>query len=339
MQAYQLQPGASFQTLSRQDLHSRPLQPHEVRVRIGAAGLNFRDLMVADGSYPTGFSGPLVPLGDAAGTVIETGASVQRFKAGDRVVNTYFPGWVDGHPTPANTAGSYGVTLPGVLADEAVFDEQALAVTPSHLDDVEAATIACAGITAWNALFVEGGLQPGGAALMLGTGGVSIWALQLAHAAGARTFITSSDDGKLARARELGAHETINYRTHPEWQQEVLARTQAEGVDVVVEVGGNGTLARSVAASRMGGRIALVGGVSGFSSELNLLSVIGGARRLAGIYVGSRRMFEDLLRFVSLHQLRPVVDRAFGFGDAAQAYARIEGGRHFGKVVVDVTRR
>ena len=337
MQAYQIQPGGTARSLSRHDLPSRPLAPHEVRVRLGAAGLNFRDLMVADGSYPTPTGRPLVPLGDGAGTVVETGAAARRFQVGDRVVNTYFPGWIDGRPTAASTTVSYGVSVDGVLAEEAVFDEQALVATPAHLDDVEAAAIACAGITAWNALFVEGGLQPGGTALMLGTGGVSIWALQLARAAGARALITSSDAGKLARARALGAHGTINYRTHPEWQDEVLRLTGGQGADVVVEVGGQGTLARSVAASRMGGRIAVIGGVSGFSSELSLLSLIGGARRLAGIYVGSRSMFEDLLRFVSLHQLRPVVDHAFGFGEAGEANAQLASARHFGKLVIDVT--
>lgn len=336
MQAFHIRPGGNASSLVRADAPRRPLGPNAVRVRIHVAGLNYRDLMLAWGQYVVGHDGPVIPLADGAGEVIETGAAVTRFQAGDRVVNTYFPDWIDGAASPANTAASPGASIDGVLAEEAVFHEAALAAIPEHLDWAEAATLSCAGITAWNALFVAGGLKPGGTALMLGTGGVSVWALQLAKAAGARTVITSSDDGKLARARQLGAGDTINYRTTPEWQDEVQRLTG--GADVVVEVGGHGTLQRSIAASRMGGHIAVIGGVSGFSSDLDLLPLIAGAKRLSGIFVGSRTMFDDLLRFVSLHRLRPVVDQVFAFGDAPAAYARLEGGGHFGKIVVDVAR-
>jgi NADPH:quinone reductase-like Zn-dependent oxidoreductase len=309
MHAYQIQPG-QLDSLTRTDLPRVALAPGQVRVRLHAAGLNYRDLMFAWGHYGPGQRERVIPLTDGAGEVIETAPGVTRVKVGDRVANTYFPDWIDGEPTPASTALTYGTTLDGVLADEAVFDAEALVHVPAHLEWAEAAALACAGITAWNALFVEGRLKPGGTALMLGTGGVSMWALQLARAAGARTVITSSDDGKLARARDLGAHETINYRDTPEWQDEVLRHTAGRGVDVVVEVGGQGTLQRSIASARMGGHVSVVGGVSGFTSELSLIPLLAGARRLSGIFVGHRTMFEDLLRFVALHQIRPVVDQA-----------------------------
>jgi NADPH:quinone reductase-like Zn-dependent oxidoreductase len=337
MNAWKLKAGSGVAALTRTDTAIRAPGPHDVVVKIHAASLNYRDLMFARGDYLGLGDTPLVPLADGAGEVIEVGAQVTRFRPGDRVINTYFPHWIDGAPAPWKVSESAGAQVDGVLAERFVAGEQAFVAIPEHLSYEEAATMSCAGITAWNALFADGGAHPGSTVALLGTGGVSIWALQLAHAAGLRTIITSSSDEKLERARKLGADETINYRATPEWQDEVLRLTDGAGADIVVEVGGRDTLPRSIAATKMGGIVSIIGGVSGFAGpELALLPVIGGIRRLQGIMVGSRAMLEDVGRLVAARQIRPVVDRVFGFDEAPEAYAWLQGGNHFGKVVIRV---
>jgi NADPH:quinone reductase-like Zn-dependent oxidoreductase len=337
MQAYQIVAGHDIAGLQPFQPESREPGPHEVRVRIRAVSLNYRDLMVAQGNYLAISGEPVVPTSDGAGEVIAVGREVTRFRPGDRVVTSFFPKWLDGEPTPVNTAGSLGAIADGVLGEEVVLHEDALVAMPEHLDFVEASTLPCAAVTAWNTLFVAGGLKPGQSVLLLGTGGVSIWALQLAKAAGLRTIITSSSDAKLARARDLGADETINYRTTPEWQEEVLRLTGGRGVDLVVEVGGEGTLGRSLACARYGGTVAVIGGVSGFgASGIAPIDLIGGGKRLVGIYVGSRAMAEDLYRFVGTAGIRPVVDRVFPFTQSREAYQYLADGQHFGKVVIRV---
>lgn len=268
--------------------------------------------------------------------MIETGAGVTRLRAGDRVVTSYFPDWVEGAVTPEKTVFSLGANTDGVLAEEIVLHESALAHAPAGLGFVEAATLTCAGVTAWNAMFVEGKLKAGDTVLLLGTGGVSIWGLQLAKAADVQAIITSSSDDKLERARALGATATINYRKTPEWQEEVLKLTQGRGADLVLEVGGKGTLQRSIAATRTGGTVAIIGGVDGgFASEVQLLDLIAGARQLTGIFVGSRAMLEQLARCVETAGIKPVVDRVFSFDQAREAHSYLQqGGQHFGKVVI-----
>jgi NADPH:quinone reductase-like Zn-dependent oxidoreductase len=336
MQAYRVFYGRGQSSLERFERKTPAPGAHEVQVRVHAVSLNYRDLMIARGDYPTSSDTPPIAIADGAGEVAAVGAQVTRFRVGDRVAATYFTDWLDGAPTPENTARVPGASVDGMLAEEVVMHEDALVAVPQHLDFNEASTLTCAGVTAWNALFVTGRVKPGNSVLLLGTGGVSIWALQLAKAAGLRTFITSSSDEKLKRARALGADETINYRTFPEWDQEVLRLTGGRGVDLVVEVGGHGTLNRSVAAARPGGTIALVGGVDGFAAELEIMPVLGGAKHLTGIVVGSRAMFEDLNRFVEAARIRPTIDRVFEFGHAPEALAYLKSGGHFGKVVVKV---
>ncbi|KUY95411.1 NADPH:quinone oxidoreductase [Burkholderia territorii] len=337
MHAWQIKPGDGIAALRRIDATPRAVGPTDVVVRIHSAALNYRDLMFARGDYLGIGKDALIPVADGAGEVVETGRDVTRFKPGDRVINTYFPHWIDGPPTPQKVSGSPGAQFDGVLAEHFVSDEAALVAIPAHLDYDEAATLSCAGITAWNALFADGGLGPGSTVVLLGTGGVSIIALQLAHAAGVRTIVTSSSDAKLERARALGADATINYRTTPEWQHEVLRLTGGAGTDLVLEVGGHDTLPRSVAATRLGGIVSVIGGVSGFGGpELGLLSLIGGIRKLHGIMVGSRAMLDDVVRLVDAKRIRPVVDRVFGFDEAPQAYAYLQSGQHFGKVVIRV---
>ena len=337
MQAYQIVSGAHVAGLERVERPAPVAGLHEVLVRTHAVSLNYRDLMFARGQYGPAADHPMIPVADGAGEVIAIGAGVTRFKPGDRVINTYFPDWIDGRPTPAKTRDSFGAQIDGVLAEQFVTHEDALVAIPAHLDYAEAATLSCAGITAWNAIFVEAALKPGDSVLLLGTGGVSIIALQLAKAAGLRAIVTSSSDDKLERARALGADAVINYRDTPEWQNEVLRLTDGIGVDAVVEVGGEGTLARSIQAARMGGTVAVIGGVTGFGgTQVDPLALITGVKRLAGIFVGSRAMLDALAKFVEVNRIVPVVDRVFDFGQAREAYEHLEASKHFGKVVVRV---
>jgi NADPH:quinone reductase-like Zn-dependent oxidoreductase len=339
MQAYRIHAGKNIEGLEIFEASPRSVEPHEVRVRVGAVSLNYRDLMVAHGAYPVSTDRPLIPCSDGAGEVLTVGAAVTRFKPGDRVAGAFFTDWIEGEPTPQKTAASLGAGIDGVLCEEVVLSENALVAIPTHFDFVEAATLPCAAVTAWNALFVCGDLKPGASVLLLGTGGVSIWALQLAKAAGLRAIITSSSDDKLERARALGADEIINYRKTPEWQDAVRQMTGGRGVDLVVEVGGQDTAPRSLAATRMGGTVAIIGGVSGFGGGLAPGALIFGAARACGIFVGSRAMFENLNRFVEINGIQPVVDRVFPFEQAREAYAHLASGQHFGKIAIRVGDR
>lgn len=337
MQAYQITGGQGIGSLKRVALTLRELGPYEVRVRIKAVSLNFRDLMVARGDYLSTAADPVIPGSDAAGVVVAVGAGVTRYQTGDRVMGAFMPDWIDGEPTPVNTARAPGAATDGVLASEVIFAEHGLVAIPDSLSDEQAATLPCAAVTAWNALFVAGRARAGQTALLLGTGGVSIWGLQLAKAAGLRAIITSSSADKLARARELGADGLVNYRDTPEWQDEVLRLTGGEGAHVVLEVGGEGTLTRSVAAARMGGAIGIIGGVSGFAATpVSPLALIAGNKRLEGIFVGSRKMLEDVVRVVDTSRIAPVIDRVYGFDDAPAAFEHLASGRHFGKIVIRV---
>lgn len=336
MITYQIKSGRQIAGLEQVQRQIPLLGANDVHVRMHAVALNYRDLMIADGKYLTTGGKPVIPCSDGAGEVIAVGQQVTRFRVGDRVSTSFFPNWIDGAPTPQNTAATLGSDRNGVLAEEVILHETSWVAFADHLTYVEAATLPCAGVTAWNSLFVEGNLRAGDSVLLLGTGGVSVWALQIAKAAGLQTIITSSSDEKLVRARSLGAAVTINYKTTPEWQNEVLRLTEGRGVDLVLEVGGQGTLARSIASARMGGTIAIIGGVSGFGGELDPLVLIGGAKRLSGIFVGSRRMLEDLNCFVSVAEIHPVVDCIFPFHQARNAYTHLATAGHFGKVVIEV---
>lgn len=337
MHAYQITPGAGIVSLEHVVLPKRELQHSEVRVKVRAVALNYRDLMVAHGSYPTSGEGAVVPGSDAAGEVVEVGPGVARVQVGDRVATNFFPAWVDGKVAPEKTAVTLGAGGAGALTEELVIHEDGLSAVPAHLSFEEAATLTCAGVTAWNALFVEGGLKAGDTVLLLGTGGVSIWALQLARAAGVRTIITSSSDAKLERAHALGADVLINYRKTPEWQEEVLRATGGNGVDLVLEVGGQDTLARSIASVAMGGKVAAIGGLGGgFETSIQLLGLVVGGKSMSGIYVGSRKMQEDLSRLVSQRTIKPVLDSVFDIHQAREAYQHLASGNHFGKVVIRV---
>ena len=340
MRAYQILPGANIDGLQCIDYPDRELGAGEVRIRVHAVSLNYRDLMVASGNYLVTVDDPIIPCSDGAGEVLATGPGVTRVQKGDRVAGSFFPLWLDGAPSPEKTRHALGGDIDGMLAEEVILHEDALALIPPGLDFLEAATMPCAAVTAWNAIFVSSNqIKPGDTVLLLGTGGVSILGLQLARAAGLRTIVTSSSDDKLARARELGAHHTINYRSIPEWHDEVLHLTRNMGANVVLEVGGQGTVNRSVSAAAMGGTVAIIGGVSGFGGEVNPASLLATAKRMVGIYVGSRTMLEDVMRFADTTGVKPVIDRVFPFSQAQEAYRYMESGSHFGKVVIDVTDR
>lgn len=338
MKAYRIRGGAGIGSLESFEPAAVALAPGQVRVKVRAVSLNFRDLMVADGSYPTDSDEPVIPASDASGEIVEVGPGASRWNVGDRVATSFFPHWHHGAATAHNSRDPFGASVDGVLAQEIVVSQESLFAVPAHLDDAQAATLTCAGVTAWNAMFVEARLRPGQSVLLLGTGGVSIWGLQLAKAAGLEAIVTSSSDEKLERAKALGASATINYRTHPQWQQQVRELTGGRGVDAVLEVGGKGTLQRSIEAAAMNGTIAIIGGVSGFAGEFDPFALIMGAKRLSGIFVGSRGMGEDLSRFVGVNAIVPVVDRVFGFDQAREAYEYLKSGAHFGKVVIEVAR-
>ncbi len=332
--AYSIRRGAGVDNLTRVTRARVKLGPHDVRVRMRAVALNYRDLMVARGD--SGVPGlDIVPASDGAGEVVEVGAKVFRFRAGERVIGAFFPDWHDGAPETAMTARALGGTADGVLAEEVVMDENAWVAMPAHLDFVEAATIPCAGVTAWHALFALDPLKPGDSVLLLGTGGVSTWALQLAKAAGLRVVITSSDDAKLERAAALGADATINYRRTPEWQDEALRLTRGRGVDRVLDIGGPDTLPRSITAARTGATIAVIGRLTGSAGvTIDPAALFIGSKRLAGVLVGSRAMTAALVRFVEAAGIRPVIDRRFDFAEARDAYAYLGSAQHFGKVVI-----
>ena len=308
--------------------------PGQVLVRMRAFSLNFRDLMVVTGRYGRGSVPPgLVPLSDGAGEVVEVGAGVTRVAPGDRVAGIFMQSWLGGEIAEDHAASALGGSIDGVLAEYVVLDQQGLVILPSHLSFEQGATLPCAAVTAWNALHGQRPLRPGQSVLVLGTGGVSIFALQLAHAAGARVIATSSSDAKLERARGLGASDLINYRQVPEWHERVLALTGNRGVDHVVEVGGAGTLARSLMASRVGGAVHLIGLLSG-AAEIDPMAILRRSVTLRGVYVGSREMFEDLNRAVAWHRLAPVIDRVFARDEVLAAYRHLAAQAHFGKVVI-----
>lgn len=309
--------------------------PGQVLVRVRATSLNYRDLLVSDGRYGK-VALPLIPLSDGAGEIAAVGEGVTRWKTGDRVAGAFFQGWPSGpfRGEMANTA--LGGALNGMLAEYVALSADGVVAIPPHLNFEEAATLPCAALTAWQALVTRGNVSANETVLLLGTGGVSIFALQFAKMHGARVIITSSSDEKLARAKKLGADETINYRSTPDWEKEVFRLTGEAGVNQVVEVGGAGTFVKSLRSVRPGGQVHLVGGVSGFTGEVPLGEIIRKLIVVRGIYVGSRAMFEAMNRAITLHQTKPVVDRVFAFADAPAAYHYQQSGKHFGKVVIAI---
>ena len=330
MRAVRIIQGGGLEGLTRVELPDPRPAADEVLIRVRATSLNYRDLMMARAARET-----IIPLSDGAGEVVAIGDGVTRFAVGDRVAGCFFPGWIDGAVAPEYTRVALGGgTRDGMLAELVALPEQAVVATPPHMSDEEAATLPCAALTAWNAIFVQQQLLPGQTVLLLGTGGVSIAGLQLARMAGLRTIITSSSDEKLQRARALGADETINYRTRPDWDRAVLDLTEGRGADLVLEVGGEGTFATSNACVRTGGSIVIIGGLAREAAATTTVPLVARDVHATRIYVGSRRMFEDMNRALVLHAIHPVVDRTFEFDKVVEAYEHLAAQSHFGKVVI-----
>lgn len=306
----------------------------EVLMRVRAASLNRRDVYVLNGQYPMPPRPALVPLSDGAGEVVSVGAGVTRFKAGDRVAAIFFQRWLDGRPDAEALSFALGGQIDGMLSEYVCLSQEGLVRIPEGYSFEEAATLPCAAVTAWNGLVTRGRMRAGDNVLILGTGGVSIFGLQFAQAAGARPIITSSSDEKLARAKALGAAGTINYVRSPEWSGEVRAATGGVGAHQVLEVGGAGTLRQSLASLAPGGHLALIGGLSGFGGEIPVMALLHANTTASGIYVGSRADFEAMNAYIDRHRIRPVIDHTYDLEHASSAYQRIEAGRHFGKVVI-----
>lgn len=333
MQQWQIQSfGIDSLTLVERD--SPTAGPGQVKVRVQAVSLNFRDLMMVKGLYNPKLALPRVPCSDGAGEIVAIGEGVTEWKIGDRVAGIFMQNWLDGEPAPVKTRGALGGDIDGMLATEVVLHQQGLVRVPDHLTWAEAATLPCAGVTAWNALFSACDTRPGDTVLIQGTGGVSIFALQFAKLAGARVLGTSSSDEKLERAKSLGLDEGLNYRTTPDWEKWAHEQTGGEGVDLVVEVGGSGTLPRSIRAVRVGGTISQIGVLSGVAEAIDVRPVLTRHVRIHGVYVGSRADFVAMNKAVRETNLRPVVGDTFAFADAPEALRRMESAQHFGKIVV-----
>ena len=306
----------------------------QVLVKVRAVSLNFRDLMVVKGQYNPKLKMPMIPCSDAAGEVAAVGEGVTRVKVGDRVCGIFMQGWLGGEVTEAAARTAMGGAIDGVLAQSVLLSQEGVVPIPEHLSFREAATLPCAAVTAWHAVVVRGQVRAGDTVLTLGTGGVSMFALQFGVMSGARVIATSSSDDKLARARSMGAWETINYKTTPDWEERVRKLTGG-GVDQVVEVGGSGTLMKSLRAVRMGGTVCVIGALSGGAGgDLSPVPILMKSIRVQGIFVGSREMFEAMSRAIITHRMKPLVDRGFAFEEAREAMHYMESGSHFGKVVI-----
>jgi NADPH:quinone reductase-like Zn-dependent oxidoreductase len=335
LKAYELHPEEGFAALQIVD---RPepsaLGAHDVRVRVRAVSLNYRDLVVARASKKR--PKRIVPVSDGAGEVIAVGDAVTRVKIGDRVAASFFPTWISGAFAEEHHANALGGSLDGMLAEQAVLAERAWVKIPSHFSFEQAATLPCAGVTAWHALFEAATLRPGDTVLVQGTGGVSIFALQLARATGVDVIATSSSADKRARLERLGAARTIDYREDPKWGDAVRAAAGGRGVDLAVEVGGAGTFDQSIKALRYGGTMSLLGILAGTQGPIDTYSIFHKQIRVHGVYVGSVAMFEDFVRALEASKIEPIIDQVFPFAEARAAYEHLASGKHFGKVVIRV---
>lgn len=317
---------------------SAPLPPDGIRVRPKAVSLNFRDFLMVQGLYNPKLPLPLIPCSDGVGEVMEVGEAVSGFQKGDRVCSTMIPDWAEGQPGHHILKTTLGGPVNGLLATEVVLPQQAWIKVPDEISDHAAACLPVAGLTAWTALSEFGQIGPQSKVLLLGTGGVSMMALQIAKAFGASVAITSSSDEKLDRAKGLGADVGINYRQHPKWSKEVLAWAP-QGVDLVVEVGGAGTFNQSIKAVRIGGKVALIGVLAQSSDPIQLVPVLMKNICVQGILVGHRRAFAEYIDFVAKHRIQPVIDQVFeGLDQAKLAFSTMASGSHFGKLVVDLSR-
>ena len=334
MRGYTLAPAGTAYTLAAFDRPDPVPAPGRVVVRVRAAAVNYRDHIILHNLAGRDVIGR-VPLSDGAGEVVAVGPGVTGWKVGDRVAGCFFQGWRGGRFDMAYHKTDLGGSIDGMLAERVELDAAGLVAVPDYLTFEEAACLPCAGLTAYYALVVRGGLAAGDTVVTLGTGGVSAFAVQIAHAAGATAYVTSSSDAKIARAVGLGAAAGVNYLTHPDWDREILALTGGKGADHVLEIGGPGTLGRSLGCLAAGGHLALIGVLTGFGpSNASLFPAAVKNARVSGIYVGSRADFEAFTAFLTAHRIRPVIDRVYPLADAAEAYAALAAGGQFGKIVI-----
>jgi NADPH:quinone reductase-like Zn-dependent oxidoreductase len=310
--------------------------PGQVVVRMRAASLNYRDLRMVEGVYNPRQSLPLVPASDGVGEVIALGDGVTRVKTGDRVSPIFAQSWLAGTPTTPQLRSTLGGPIDGTLAELMAVDAEGVVPVPEYLTDVEAASLPCAALTAWNALVTLGRVRPGDTVVTQGTGGVSIFGVQLARLLGARIIATTGSDDKIERLRELGAHEVINYKRDPEWGKSARALTGGRGVDLVLDVGGGTTLAQAIRAVRPAGHISVIGVLAGVASDLNLLPILMQGLRLQGVFVGHRESFEAMNRALAESRLKPVVDRVFPLEQTREALEHLKSGQHFGKVCIQI---
>ena len=338
MRAYQLpKGGAGIEALIKADRPDPKPAYRQVLVKVKACSLNFRDLAIARGSYRMPVRENVIPLSDGAGEVIEAGPGVTRVQVGDRVAGNFFQRWSGGAPAADVHKSALGGGIDGMLAEYAVLEEDGVVKIPDHLTLEEGATLPCAAVTVWHAMVEHAKLKAGDTVLLQGTGGVSIFGLQFARAMGIRAVITSSSDEKLARAKAIGAAFGINYRTTPDWERTAMEFTGGVGVDHVVEVGGAATLTRSFGAIRPGGKVTLIGGLSGGATELNPALIFGRRANVQGISVGSTQMFEAMNRAVAANAIKPVIDKVFSFEDVQAAFRHMAAGAHFGKIVIQLS--
>lgn len=336
MRAFEVQGEFGLKNLKLTERPDPRPGPKEVLIDVKAQSVNYRDWMMIMGLYNPRQPLPLIPMSDGVGEVVEVGAEVTRVKVGDRVAGTFFQGWLGGPPPldPRVIRSTLGGPLDGMLAEQVVLSEEGVVPVPEHLSDVEAATLPCAALTAWSSLVWLGEVTAGDVVLLEGTGGVSLFALQFAKMHGAKVIITSKSDEKLARAKELGADEVINYKEVPEWGKQAKQLAGGGGVDHVIEVGGAQTLTQALRAVRPGGRIAVIGVLAGVKAPLNILPILMGVVRLQGVLVGPRAPFEAMNRAISAHGLKPVVDSVYPFEDAPKALDALTKGEHFGKICI-----
>lgn len=306
----------------------------QVLLKMRAASLNYRDLLTVKGAYSSKQKLPFIPLSDGVGEVVAVGDGVTRVKVGDRVAGIFMQTWLEGEFSADKSKSALGGAIDGIFAEYVTLHEDGVVHVPNHLSDEEAASLPCAAVTAWNALTTDGKLKAGDTILIQGTGGVSLFALQFGKIMGVKVIATSSSDLKLDKLKELGASELINYKTTPNWDEKVWQLTNQLGVDRIIEVGGAGTLNKSLRAARYGGYISLIGVLSGLSADVSTVSILHKGITVQGIYVGSRAMFEAMNQAIALHGIKPIVDRVFPFEEARQALEYMESGAHFGKIAL-----
>ena len=334
MRTIQLQKPGGLDRLQVTETERQAPGRGEIAVRVRASSLNFHDYAVVTGMIPT--PDGRVPMSDGAGEVVEIGEGVGEFAVGDKVVSTFFPHWMDGEPDRAVMGDVPGDGADGFAREYVTAPVTSFTRAPAGYSDAEAATLTCAGLTAWRALVVNGAVKSGDTVLVQGTGGVSIFALQFAKAAGATVIATSSSDEKLERLRAMGADHLINYKTTENWGDKARELTGGRGVDHVVEIGGSGTMPQSIAATRIGGHIALIGVLAGVAGNVPTVFVMQGNQRIIGLTVGARRHQQDMIRAIEANGIKPVIDRHFQLEQIADAFRHQESGKHFGKICLDI---